>query len=324
MKPHRLLVILPLLLNLSFGCTKSGGGPEFIPADEEGPSASEAPSPDDALAKEAGVMRIVYHVGPVDLPAGTAAEAMRDRPLAMRFQTDKEIWATGFVPKVVDANGGELPAELLHSAVVLNLHEENPLCAGSPNPIAAATGMLTEVNLPQGYGYPILPADPIEVRAVLANPTEKSYSDVSFEITLVARAMSDFASVQDVRPILLELDPCGHAPMEVEPHAFAQRSATYQIPIEGNIVVAHGLLQDFGSAVQLTAGTEIMPFWRAEGVQDADHRVTELTGNPFEDADGVAFKAGSSITLGVAYDNLSDDWLRSATAGAMAYLAPKD
>lgn len=327
MKPfirHSVILAGFLAASILSGCNKSGDGPTLLPPEEDvGPQASEAPSVDEALAREAGIQRLIYHVGPVDLPAGTSPSEMFEHPLTMRFQTDREMWVMGFVPRVVDVSGGELPAELLHQAIIFNMHEENPLCAGSPNPFAAATAMLTEVNLPQGYGYPILATDPIEAKVVLANPTEKSYSDVYFELTLVAKQMSDFVSIKDVQPMFLELDPCSHAPMEVEPQDFAQRSATYQIPVAASLIVAQGLLQDFGSAVQLTSGLEIMPFWRAEAVQDDEHRVRDLTSNPFEDAEGVSFKAGDQITLGVSYNNLSDEWLKGATAGAMVYLAPK-
>lgn len=317
--PSAFLVLVAVFF--SGGCSKSALNPDFSQSGEDAPAAdaAEAPSVDEALAREAGQQRIIYHIGPVDLPAGTKAEAMLERPLSMRFQTDKAIWVVGFVPKVVDANGSELPAELLHHAVVFNMHEENPICAGQPNPFSVASSMLTEVNLPRGFGYPILPTDPIEARAVLANPTDKSYTDVYFEIALVAKPMNDFAAIRDVKPIYFELDPCTHAPMAVEPHAFSQKSATYQVPMKASLILAHAILEDYGSAVQLTAGKEVMPFWRAEGVQDEEHRVKELTANPFEDASGLSFNAGDPITIGVAYDNSSDAWLTGAVAGAMAY-----
>jgi hypothetical protein len=278
----------------------------------------------DKLAEEVGEQRIIYHVGPVDLPAGKDVQAALEKPLVMRFQTEKEIWVTGFSPKVVDATGKELPAELLHQAIVFNMHEENPLCAGGPNPFVIANAMLTEVSLPQGYGYPILPTDPLEARVSLVNPSEKNYVDVFFELTLIARPMNELSNLKDVKPMLLELDPCSHAPMDAPPHAFTEKKATYQVPEKAALVVAHGVLENYGAAVELTASKEIMPFWRAEGVQDETHKLTALTGNPFEDSEGVKFKAGDPITLDVAYDNSSDKWLSGATAAAMVYLAPKD
>ena len=317
--------IAAILVFSTASCSKSGISPELVGPDDEGPVTSvAAPSVDETLAREAGRERIIYHVGPIDLPAGATAEAMLDKPLAMRFQTDKAVWVTGFAPKVVDANGSALPPELLHQAIVFNMHEENPLCAGSPNPFVIANAMMTEVELPRGFGYPVLPSDPIEAKVVLTNPTDKDYVDVYFELTLVTKPMSDFANVRDVKPMLLELEPCSHAPMEVEPRAFVQRSATYQVQAASTLVVAHGVIESYGATVHLTANTELLPFWRAEAMRDDGNRVVSLTDNPFIDADGTAFKEGDHITFGAAYDNGSELWLKGATAAAMVYLAPND
>ena len=324
MKPLRTLIALPLILAALSACSKSGSSPSYsAPEDEAASASAPAPSVDENLAREAGRERIVYHVGPIDLAAGTKAEAMLDRPLTMRFQTDKAVWVTGFVPKVVDANGAELPSELLHSAMVFNMHEENPLCAGSPNPFVVASAMMTGVDLPQGYGYPVLATDPIEAKVVLANPTDRDYVDVYFELTLVAKPVSDYAGVKDVKPMFVELEPCTHAAMSVEPGKFVQKSATYQMPVKSQLVVANGELQNYGAAIQLIAGKEISPFWRAEAIEDEKHRISALTDNPFA-ADKISFAAGDSLTFSVAYDNTSDSWLAGANSGAMLYLAPSD
>lgn len=323
MKPKTLLPFAFLLAisSLCAGCSKSGEEPAYLAPEERAKPPAAAPDVEAELARETGVERIIARVGPVDLPAGEEAGGALAKPITMKFQTDREVWVTGFIPRVVDANGGELPAELLHHAIVFNLHEENPLCAGRPNPVAVATSMLTKIELPEGYGYPLLPEDPLELEVVLLNGTEKGYSGVSFELTIVARRMSSMASVRDVQPLLLELDPCGHKAMEVEPNVFAERSATYAIPAASSLVLAQGVLQDHGSAVQLTSGEEAEPFWRAEALLDEGHRLRGLADNPFEDPAGIPFKAGDQITAGFAYDNLSEGWLKGATAGAMIYLA---
>lgn len=316
------------MIILAFGgasCTPGGGGAPVFTGPANAPAAAvSTPAVDDEMAKLVGAQKIIYHVGPIDLPAGTTIDAMLDRPLKMRFQTDKEIWVTGFTPRVVDSNGNELPSGLLHSAMMLNMHEENPLCAGAPNPFMYATSTLTEVELPRGFGYPVLPTDPLEARVVLSNPTDKPYSDVFFEIVLVARSMDAFSSMRDVKPMFLELDPCNHAPVDSAPRAFSKKSATYQVPEASNMVVALGVLQDFGAAVELTSGTDIMPFWRTEAIKNEKHVIEDMTDNPFVDTEGKAFKSGDRITLGLSYDNASDKWLVGATAGAMIYLAPKE
>lgn len=322
------LLLATCLVPLASGCTKSGPAsmPAFVGADDGGGEPDGGShGVDEQLAREAGQERIIYHVGPVDLPAGTSVGAMLEKPLIMRFQTDRPVWVVGFEPRVVDEHGSELPAELLHHAIVSNMHEENDLCsdAAGGNPFFIATSMLTDIELPRGYGYPILATDPLEARAMLANPTDENFAGVYFELTIVTRPMNEFVNLADIKPMLLEIEPCGHKPLEIEPNTFAERYATYRVPKDSDLIMAFGVLEDYGASIALTSGKETMPFWRAEALLDEGHRVVGLEGNPFEDPAGKGFESGDSITLSVAYDNFSESWLSGATAGAMVYLAPR-
>jgi len=314
-------VVMAAILVVAAGCTKSGG-PDFTSEEDGGAD----PSVSDELAGEAWLSRYVFHIGPVDLPKGTEAAGMMDSPLSMSFQTDEAVWVTAFEPRVVDSAGNELPAELLHQAMVFNEHEENPLCSngGSGNPIFVATSMLTDIELPQGFGYPVMPTDPLEAEVVLKNETEQSYAGVYFELTLVARPMNEFADLSDVKPMLVEMDACGHAPLTVEPGEFEEQKATYRVPVSSKLIVAFGALQDYGSSVELTAGTEMEPFWTANAELDEDHRIVQLSNSPYVDAGGVSFSEGDPIMIGITYDNTSDGWLKAATAAAMVYVAPLD
>jgi hypothetical protein len=316
------------LVLLIAACGSQGAAPDFLTPEPSvgAPGEQEGPAVNDELAQAAWEQRLVYHVGPVDLPPQTDARSMLEKPLTLNFQTDEPIWVTAFVPRVIDASGAALPAELLHSAIIVNLHEENPLCAegGSGGPIFFASSLVTEVDLPQGFGYPILATDPLEARVVLQNTTDQSYAGVSFELTLVARPMNEFTNLADVKPILFEMSPCDHLPLDVEPGSFAERSATYQPAIKGRIVLADGVLTDYGAAIELAAGKASAPFWRAEALLDELHRVLALAENPYADPKGVAVGAEDPITLSVTYDNTSQAWLHAAVAGAMVYLAPDE
>lgn len=328
----KLIIIRPFLLGFSLlaitlaGCTQ-GGAPQFITPNEASPSYSQSDGEDsavnEALAKEAGIVHLIYHVGPVDLPADTKLDVMLENPLTMKFQVDEPLWIMGFKPKVIDNTGSELPSELLHHAIITNEHEENTLCSeGSVgNPFIAATSMLKEINLPQGYGYAVLPTDPLEAKVVLHNPTAESYIDVSFELDIVAKPMNEFASMQDVKPLLLDINPCTNEPMRIEPEQFVKRQATFTMSNGGNLLVGHALLQDYASYVELLKGKDVMPFWRTDAVLDDEHSLIELENDPFEDPAGIMFKKGEAITIGVAYDNTKTSWLKGANAAAMIYFA---
>lgn len=319
----------PLLAFIAFlmisGCTQGSSAPKFTSGDETAPSYDVSvegePAVNEELAKEAGILHLIYHIGPVDLPANTELDVMLDRPLTMNFQVDEPLWIMGVKPKVIDMSGEELPSTLLHHAIISNAHEENPLCTEGTvgNPFIAASSTLTKVSLPDGYGYAVLPTDPLEAKVVLYNPTQENYVDVSLELSVVAKPMNEFSSMKDVKPLMLDLDACSHEPMKVEPEQFVRRQATYSLPSGGNLIVGHAVLQNYASFLELYRGKDVMPFWRAETVLDEDHNVLNLDNDPFEDPAGVKFKKGDTITLSVAYDNTQTNWIKGATSAAMIY-----
>lgn len=320
---------IPLLAFMLFimisGCTQGGSAPQFLSEDENTPSYSESangePAVNEQLAKEAGILHLIYHIGPVDLPANTELDTMLQKPLTMKFQVDQPLWIMGVKPKVIDMAGEELPSTLLHHAIISNAHEENPLCSEGTvgNPFIAATSTLTKVSLPDGYGYAVLPTDPLEARVVLHNPTQENYVDVSLELSVVAKPMNEFTSMKDVKPLMLDLDACMHEPIKVEPDQFVKRQATYSLPAGGNLIVGHAVLQNYASFLELYRGKDVMPFWRTEAVLDEDHNVVSLENDPFEDPAGVKFKKGDTITISVAYDNTKTSWIKGATSAAMIY-----
>ncbi len=309
------------------GCGGNAESPDFGSSeDSSSPSPDQGtPSVGDNLTNEAWQQRLIYHIGPMDLPAKSGAEAMIDAPLTLRFQTDESIWVTGMIPRVVDASGGELPSTLLHTAMVANLHEENPFCASGTggNPFFIASSMLTEVDFPEGYAYPILPTDPLEARVVFVNPTEQAYTGVTFELTLVTRPMNEFADLMDIKPMLVESDPCTHAPLSLEPDTVSERTATVALTIPGDIVVIQGVLQDYGSRLELGQDGAVEPFWSAEAELDDTYRLTQLSNNPLVGA-GVAVKAGEALTMKAVYNNESSSWLKAATAAIMLYTTPNE
>lgn len=321
--PWRAWAVVIALMALS-ACTQGGGTPAFLesPADETAPSADGAINA--ALASQSGEERLIYHVGPVDIPAGHKADFTR--PLNFNFFLSKPMWVIGFEPRMVDANGEEVDSRLLHNAIISNQHEENPLCtsANVGNPFMVATSTLTPIRFPNGYGYPILASDPLEARVVVQNKTDTSYINVYFELTLIAKPMNEFVSMKDIKPMLFDVDACNHNPISIEPNSIDRAQATYTVPASYKLMVAHGVLQSYGICVDLTANKEVLPFWTAEAVFDEGSNILDLRNDPFENPSGIPFKGGDSLTLSVVYDNTSDGWLENATAAAMVYFAPKD
>jgi len=179
------------------------------------------------------------------------------------------------------------------------------------------------VELPQGYGYPVLSTDPLEAQVVLENPTAESYSGVFFEITLVARPMNEFSNLKDVKPMLLEFNPCGHDAIDVEPGSFAERTASYKAAESSRVIMVSGAMSDFGASIELATGNGAVPFWRTEATLDDGHKLVGLSDNPFVDLQ-TQISGGEGVTIAAAFNNSSDNWLRSVTAAAMIYVNPSE
>lgn len=307
-----------------FSCTPSGGLPRFV-EEEATPFSQDSPAPaiNDELARRAGLKEIVFHVGPVDLPPHTAALSMRERPLLMRFQMSEPVWIIGFVPRVIDSHGEDLSGTLLDRALFSNMHEENPLCSSdvSGNPFAIANTLLTEIHFPEGYGYPVLPTDPLEARVSFKNESDQSFTDVSYEITFLVKPMSELVALKELRAVLIDFEGCNQEPLDVPPGEFSERSTTISLAEGGGILLAHGILQDFAASLALVKGEGPLPFWKSSAVLDEAHHIVSLENNPFEDPAGIPIANDEPVTFDVAYNNFSDRWQESVAAAVMLYLS---
>lgn len=312
-------------------CSQPGGAPALQTGGA--PAMSPSLSGDNNLfnnLKNPQAQKMIYHVGPADLLAGEPVEPTLDSAETLTFQVSEPVWVTGFTPKVVDSNGQELPGQLLHKAILFNKRESNPMCTtgNGGNPFAVATSALTKVQLPEGFGYPLLPDDPLEAKAVFLNKSNQDYLGVMFEFELETIPMEQVQAYSDVRAMLLDPDPCEHKPLTLEPGEFSETNKTFTVPEGGHLMVANGILSNYGVAVSLThsegGDISVVPFWRAEAQLDAHHQIVDLTPNPFLDPDGKQIRAGDKMTLGVTFDNFQDSWNNEATGGAMIYLAPEN
>lgn len=308
----------------------SGGAPNFLGGSSS--NTSQNPSGDFGLTalEKPSVQKLIYHVGPVNLMAGQTMEQMFEKPSTLHFQVSEALWVLGFEPKVMDADGKSLPSHLLHKAILFNKHEANPMCASGNggNPFAIATSTLTKVELPEGFGYPLTPEDPLEAKVIFQNPSTQDYLGVTFSFELTAIPMEKAKGMYDMKAMLLDTDPCDHKPLAIEPGAFVEKSQTFTVPHSGNLMIASGMLSDYGVAVSLThqngSQPSLIPFWRAEAKLDETHHIIDLAPNPFIDPSGKKISQGDKLTLGVAFDNFSEEWYNRATGAAMVYIAPAD
>jgi len=277
---------------------------------------------DDQVTSLIGQERFVFHIGPMDLTANQSVRVMLDNPVRKTFQVDQSLWITGFEPRIVDQKGNALPNSLMHYAVVSNLNRNNPLChnTGLGEPFMAATGLLSDITLPEGFGYSVSFDDPLEVVLILKNDSDVNYSDIYFELALIGRPKNSFSSIAEVRPVLLEKDACFHSTLSVQPKGLSVFESSITIPMDGTIIVGHALMQQYGAWTALYKGGMQAPFWKTISQLNDDYRIIHLYNNPYSDVSGERISAGDAINLESAYDNVSDKWFVGASAAAMIYM----
>lgn len=316
MKTTRFIIGMALMTGMLSACNGADGrSPDLT-------SQSVAQANAQATAPKTTIQKLNYTFGPFQLSAGAAATPMTGKEGKLSFHVDSPVWMTGFEPRLVDSKGNALPENLVQLVVLSNNRETNPLCGTrqTGNPFAAATSLMQEITLPEGYGYPLVPEDALEAKIVLRNPTLEDIGDIYFTFTITAEPM-DVANVKhDVFPLLLDVDPCDHTPITLPPNGMVEKKGAFVVPEDGRVVKAQGLLQDYGVSVSVDANKDSSKFeWSAMAQLNDAHHIVSL--DAYENTKGADVKKSAAINLGVVYDNFSSNWVNDATAAAMIYIA---
>lgn len=271
--------------------------------------------------EDMGTLSFTFQMGPYDLPAKTSAEVMIDNPELYKFSLDSDVWMRRVETIIVDHDGNALSGNLIQHILLSNQGEENNLCTTSQsgNPFAAVTSSLNKIELPEKHGYLILQSDPLEAQVVLKNSGLTDFYGIYIKFTISGNKVNGATEIKNVKPILVDLDPCEHKPISIAPGQLAEKTQIAYAPESGSIIKAYGLLQDYGVSISITAKDEKEPFWQGIAKINEDYKVVDLP--PFEDTAGIKLKQGESITMVVAYDNSSDNWYDEATGAAMIYLS---
>lgn len=316
MQNCRLFIGLSLIAGALSACNGAGGRSPDLSSQSVDQANTQVAAP------KTTVQKLNYTFGPFQLSANKAATAMTGKDGQMTFHVDSPVWMTGFEPHIVDAKGVALPKNLVQMVILSNNRETNPLCGTrqTGNPFAATTSLMQGITLPEGYGYPLVPEDTLEAKIVLRNPTSEDIGDVYFTFTITAEPM-DVASVKkDVFPLLLDVDPCDHAPITLPPNGMVEKKGAFVVPEDGRVVKAQGLLQDFGVSVSVDANKDSSNFeWSTTAQLNDEHHIVSL--DAYENSKGANVKKSAAMNLGVVYDNFSSAWVNDATAAAIIYVA---
>jgi hypothetical protein len=318
---------------LAIGATLSHGQPSL-------PSSSQAAGfmqggMHHAMAKgvkleqrmEAATHTITLRVGPMTLPAHTSHMKM-PQPPDVFWTIPLDAWLLAYVPKLVDANGNEVPGRVLHHVAFWNENRADFLCPNKEEHIFGAGGEMTNWAQLPGYGYRVQKGDKIRIETMVHNPTDTGYDGVYLEVQIPYQETNAAAgappAVKSVYPAWMDVESCGNSGYDLKP---GKNVTTGTVPVKYNGILlgVGGHMHDYAKGIVLEDAT------RKETVATLDAKVDDhgqLLSMPvvtFFDKGGYKFAAGDQLRITATYDNPTGRLLRDGAMGiVVGYFVPAD
>lgn len=278
---------------------------QLTAADAAGLEAPELPKADGKLVTVRTLVdeRLVeFDIGPVELTVGM--EHLR-LPIQMaRFPVDG--WIHGFEIEMLDAEGHEIPLDLLHHVNFIDPDKRELFSAMARRVMAAGRETMRE-KLPDVIGYPISDGDRMLISAMFANPFERDFPGSHLIVRFFYSTESDgFFQPRNVYPFYLDvMGPVGGKDFPVAPGKTVQYWEGNPA-VDGRILAIGGHLHDHASKLALVDMTTGKTVWETVPTRSADGRVTDVPGGSFFWTLGRKIYADHTYRISVEYDNPLD------------------
>jgi hypothetical protein len=256
----------------------------------------------------------LLELGPYTLPAhsGHGAGGMTT-PLATTL--DRDGWVRGLSYELVDEQGEQLPAGILHH-VNLIAPERRELFSPIMLRIGAAGGETKPYSLPFFLGYRVRRGDSLLVTAMLHNPTARPYRGVRLRLRLDFTPGNSLVRPWSIQPMYLDVTPPSDAHSFDLPPGRSSMSWEGQPAIPARLLAAGGHLHQYATALRfedLTLGELI---WEARPELGADGGVEGMPTRYFLPA-GVLLRPDHRYRLTAEYDNPTGKVLPNGGMGAL-------
>jgi hypothetical protein len=271
-------------------------------------------------AKNGGVL--VVRVGPVELPANASHMDVAQMP---DFFLDFPFsgWITGYSPRLVDAQGNQLPSRMLHHVAVWNSQRTDFLCANKEEHIFGAGGEMNQWPVLPGIGYWTRLHDRIRINTMFHNPTPDTYPAAYLEFRVFYRLkVKDVPDLKNVYPAWFDVGECGHSGYDL-PAGESSKSGEFTLQHSGKLIGLGGHLHDHGLAVTVDAGGQRVANLPAK-LDDAGNMIGMPIVN-FMDKGGLPLAKDEVVKVTANYNNPTGKTLTEGAMGiAVGYFLPND
>lgn len=161
-------------------------------------------------------------------------------------------WLRSVALRITDADGRELPRQLIHHINVVNLDRRQLLYPAAERLIAM--GQETEdIRLPTGVGIPVASGSAMGLVLMWHNMTDASWDGVTVELEIEWLPPNFYPRPLDVLPVYMDVTDPIAKPVDFDLPAGRQVfAADFVMPIDGRIIGVGGHLHDHGTGLRLT------------------------------------------------------------------------
>lgn len=274
---------------------------------------------------DAARREVVVHAGPFDVPAADPdghAHGTEGRTPLIPFEWPVDGWIRGFRIMVFDADGLELPRDIMHHLIGYNFTRPQLIHPGVERLFGAGreTG---DVVLPRSAGVPLPAGSQLGFDAVWHNETGRDLTGVTVRVALPYTPPRRKPVAYEGYPFHVDVNYSVDGSNEFDvPPGRSEQSVEFVMPISGRLIGIGGHMHDYGVALRLEDAETDNVLFSLRGGPDPSGLWT-VERKVFRRWAGLRsgrmqLEAGRRYRLVSEYDNPTGDVL---VRGAMAHVA---
>jgi len=270
---------------------------------------------------------VEIRLGPYNLPAHTAHDAM---PQAPEFFWDVPFdgWLVAYAPSLLDADGNDIAAKLLHHVAFYNTGRTDFLCGDKEEHIFGAGGEMNRWPPLPGFGYAVHHGDRIRISTMFHNPTATSYPEAFLAVQvsyITAESIQPgIAQPRSVYPAWFDVMQCGESGYDLKP-GDSLKTGQFQMQQPGLLLGLGGHLHDYGHALTVVDITRKESIAKLEAELDPSGVILSMPVVTFLNRGGYRLAVGDKVQVTAQYFNSTGKVIPDGAMGiAVGYFLPDD
>jgi len=226
------------------------------------------------ITDDPGAKRLILALGPIDLPAGTSHDALRQLPV-QHGTIPFDFTIRGFRAEVVDAGGRSVPQAVIHHLNLLDPRSRE-LFLPIMRRVLALSHETKPARVPGWlFGIPMRSGDPFLALTMLHNPTDRSYDGVTVRLILEYER-SERLPLYTLYPFHIDvMFPVGIKTFDLPPGR-STRSFEASPAVAGGIVGMGGHLHRYATSLALEDVTDRRVLYRIVPKVTPDGHIEEV------------------------------------------------